>query len=82
MHRNGTGVLNDFDLARLTTPGNVYSRGFDRTGTTPFLALDLLAEDAQAGKVERRYRHELGIFFLGLDVDNRLLRRWGGIDSR
>jgi hypothetical protein len=62
MHRNGTGVLNDFDLARLTTPGNVHPRGFDRTGTTPFLALDLLTEDAQDGKVERRYRHDLESF--------------------
>jgi hypothetical protein len=62
MHRKGTGVLNDFDLARLTTPGNVYPRGFDRTGTTPFLALDLLTKDAQDGKVERRYRHDLESF--------------------
>ena len=54
MHRNVTGVFNDFDLAQLTTPDNVYPRGFDRTATTPFLALDLLAKDAQDGKVERR----------------------------
>jgi hypothetical protein len=62
MHRNGTGVLNDFDLARLATPGHVHPRGFDRTGTTPFLSLDLLTSDAQAGKVERRYRHDLESF--------------------
>jgi hypothetical protein len=62
MHRTRTGVLNDFDLARLVTPGNVYPRGFDRTGTTPFLALDLLTEGAQDGKVERRYRHDLESF--------------------
>lgn len=79
MHRNVTGVFNDFDLAQLTTPDNVYPRGFDRTATTPFLALDLLAKDAQDGKVERR---RLGIFFMGFDVDNRLLREWRGIDSR
>ena len=79
MHRNVTGVFNDFDLAQLTTPDNVYPRGFDRTATTPFLPLDLLAKDAQDGKVERR---RLGIFFMGFDVDNRLLREWRGIDSR
>ena len=62
MHRNVTGVLNDFNLAQLTTPDNVYPRGFDRTATTPFLALDLLAKDAQDGKVERRYRHDLESF--------------------
>jgi len=59
MHRNGTGVLNDFDLARLDTPG---IRGFDRTGTKPFLALDLLTADAQDGKAERRYRYDLESF--------------------
>ncbi|KIM43120.1 hypothetical protein M413DRAFT_443930 [Hebeloma cylindrosporum] len=63
MHRNGTGVLNDFDLARLAIPGDSYHRGFDHTGATPFLALDLLAADAQGGRVERRYRHELESFF-------------------
>ncbi|KIM43122.1 hypothetical protein M413DRAFT_26311 [Hebeloma cylindrosporum] len=63
MHHNETGVLNDFDLARLATPGNSYHRGFDHTGTTPFLALDLLTAAAQGGKVERRYRHDLESFF-------------------
>ncbi|KIM43121.1 hypothetical protein M413DRAFT_51582, partial [Hebeloma cylindrosporum] len=63
MHRNGTGVLNDFDLARLATPDNPYHRGYDRTGTTPFLALELLTPDGQGGKVERRYRHDLESFF-------------------
>ena len=63
MHRNGTGVLNDFDLAPLpTAPGNLHSRRFDHTGTTLFLALDLLKGEAWAGKVERRYRHDLESF--------------------
>ncbi|KIM38558.1 hypothetical protein M413DRAFT_42752, partial [Hebeloma cylindrosporum] len=63
MHRNGTGALNDFDLARLATPHNPYHRGCYRTGTTPFLALDLLAPERQGSKVERRYRHDLESFF-------------------
>jgi hypothetical protein len=62
MHRNGTGVLNDFDLAPLDTPSDFHPRGFECTGTTPFLALDLLTKDAQDGKVERRYRHDLESF--------------------
>ena len=62
MHRNGTGVLNDFDLARLITSDILYPRGFDRTGTKPFLALDLLTDGAQDGKVERLYRHDLESF--------------------
>ena len=61
MHRNGTGVLNDFDLARSTTPGILQPRGFERTGIKPFLALDLLT-DAQDGPVEQLYRHDLESF--------------------
>ena len=40
----------------------IYPRGFDCTGTKPFLALDLLTADAQDGKVERLYRHDLESF--------------------
>ncbi|EIN11740.1 hypothetical protein PUNSTDRAFT_131895 [Punctularia strigosozonata HHB-11173 SS5] len=49
------GVLNDYDLC------SVYgcpSRNGERTGTTPFMALDLLTEDAWRGYVEHLYRHD------------------------
>ncbi|KAI0337814.1 hypothetical protein BDW22DRAFT_1363584 [Trametopsis cervina] len=51
------GVLNDFDLA--ITPGQ--SRGLgERTGTMPFVAVDLLcAEFWDKGSIERVYRHDL-----------------------
>ncbi|KAI0337827.1 hypothetical protein BDW22DRAFT_1363600 [Trametopsis cervina] len=51
------GVLNDFDLA--ITPGQ--SRGLgERTGTTPFMAVDLLcAEFWETGLITRVYRHDL-----------------------
>ena len=32
--------------------------GTECTGTVPFMALDLLAEDAWDGKVRRLYRHD------------------------
>jgi Fungal protein kinase len=57
---NDAGVLNDFDLAHVR--GNRRPSGTERTGTMPFLALDLLTEDAWAGNVERLYRHECESF--------------------
>jgi serine/threonine protein kinase len=57
---NCTGVLNDFDLAHVR--GNDQPSGTERTGTIPFMALDLLTEDAWAGKVERLYRHDCESF--------------------
>ncbi|KAI0337828.1 hypothetical protein BDW22DRAFT_1305393, partial [Trametopsis cervina] len=50
-------VLNDFDLA--ITPGQ--SRGLgEATGTTPFMAVDLLcAEFWETGLITRVYRHDL-----------------------
>jgi Fungal protein kinase len=57
---NCTGVLNDFDLAHVR--GNERPSGTERTGTMPFMALDLLTEDAWAGKVERLYRHDCESF--------------------
>ncbi|KAF6757364.1 hypothetical protein DFP72DRAFT_1168171 [Ephemerocybe angulata] len=52
-------VLNDFDLAALMTPGekSPKKRGFDRTGTRPFVALDLLK--SENGLVARLCRHDL-----------------------
>ena len=54
------GILNDFDLAHLSEkprPSNT-----KRTGTMPFMALDLLTEDAWDGKIPRLYRHDCESF--------------------
>ncbi|KAG2149147.1 uncharacterized protein EDB93DRAFT_1337111 [Suillus bovinus] len=54
------GVLNDYDLSSLVDdPG---PRGNERTGTVPFMALDLLHAKAQRGEVKHLYRHNLESF--------------------
>jgi transcriptional regulator of met regulon len=54
------GVLNDYDLSSLADePG---PRGNERTGTLPFMALDLLTEEGQRGEVKHLYRHDLESF--------------------
>ncbi|KAG1819909.1 hypothetical protein EV424DRAFT_917300 [Suillus variegatus] len=54
------GVLNDYDLSSLADePG---PRGNKRTGTVPFMALDLLTKDGQQGKVKHLYHHDLESF--------------------
>ena len=55
------GVLNDFDLAREGGP-NRKPTAKDNTGTMPFLALDLLNEEAFKGLVPRLYRHDAESF--------------------
>ncbi|KAF5311596.1 hypothetical protein D9611_009427 [Ephemerocybe angulata] len=60
MHSNiASVVLNDFDLTALMTPGekSPQKRGFDRTGTRPFMALDLL--ESENGSVARLCRCDL-----------------------
>ncbi|KAG2102560.1 uncharacterized protein F5147DRAFT_615986 [Suillus discolor] len=49
------GVLNDYDLSSFKRDG---PRGLERTGTIPFMAIDLLTPDAMAGKVEHVYAHD------------------------
>ncbi|KAI6000147.1 hypothetical protein F5J12DRAFT_928595 [Pisolithus orientalis] len=51
------GVLNDYDLSSLAFSPNPL--GNERTGTIPFMAIDLLMEDGQNGKVKHRYRHDV-----------------------
>ncbi|KAG2149131.1 uncharacterized protein EDB93DRAFT_1337101 [Suillus bovinus] len=54
------GVLNDYDLSSLADdPG---PRGNERTGTVPFMALELLSEQGQRGEVKHLYRHDLESF--------------------
>jgi hypothetical protein len=54
------GILNDYDLAHLY--GSPRPSGTERTGTMPFMALDLLTDAAWEGKVTRRYRHDCESF--------------------
>lgn len=56
------GMLNDFDLAAIMEPGarSPPKLGWERTGTLPFLALDLLRY--HSGEIGRRYRHDLESF--------------------
>ena len=54
------GILNDFDLAHRR--GRPRPSGTERTGTMPFMALDLLTKDAWDGKVRRLYRHDCESF--------------------
>jgi hypothetical protein len=55
------GVLNDWDLSyyRPFPDGNGQVVGGERTGTLPFMALDLLTDKAWKGNVQRLYRHDL-----------------------
>ncbi|KAG1888135.1 hypothetical protein F4604DRAFT_1080581 [Suillus subluteus] len=54
------GVLNDYDLSSLADDQG--PRGNERTGTVPFMALDLLSAKAQRGEVKHLYRHDLESF--------------------
>ncbi|KAM6495139.1 hypothetical protein JOM56_009762 [Amanita muscaria] len=61
---NKYGVLNDFDLSTIMEPGdrNPNRQGLERTGTMPFMALELLEDEGFDGKIPRRYDHELESF--------------------
>ncbi|KAF8964736.1 hypothetical protein BDZ97DRAFT_860119 [Flammula alnicola] len=54
------GVLTDFDLSLLQWEPRVL--GDDRTGTIPFMALDLLSQAYWEGTLKRYYHHELESF--------------------
>ncbi|KAG2096097.1 uncharacterized protein F5147DRAFT_778460 [Suillus discolor] len=54
------GVLNDYDLSSLANA--LGPQGNERTGTVPFMALDLLTKEGQQGKVKHLYRHDLESF--------------------
>ncbi|KAF9218530.1 hypothetical protein BS17DRAFT_791204 [Gyrodon lividus] len=53
------GVLNDFDLASVRGDGR---SGNERTGTIPFMAIELLEPDGQSGRVDHTYRHDMESF--------------------
>ncbi|EEB95120.1 hypothetical protein MPER_05960 [Moniliophthora perniciosa FA553] len=54
-------ILNDYDLATLMDPGMELPnrKGYEQTGTRPFMALDLLKAD---GVTQCRYRYDLESF--------------------
>ncbi|KAG2048641.1 hypothetical protein BDR06DRAFT_999566 [Suillus hirtellus] len=49
-------ILNDFDLSSIEQD---HPRGFERTGTVPFMSLDLLTPETTADEVEHIYRHDV-----------------------
>jgi hypothetical protein len=58
------GILNDWDLAAVVNIGQyeVTQSDFRRTGTLPFMAVDLLSQEGFNGEIARRYRHDLESF--------------------
>ncbi|KAL1739238.1 hypothetical protein HDZ31DRAFT_77738, partial [Schizophyllum fasciatum] len=56
------GVLNDWDLAIDVSKPQTHT-GFEVTGTVPFMAIDLLSEEALSGQVKHLYRHDLEAMF-------------------
>ncbi|KAH7891085.1 hypothetical protein F5I97DRAFT_1923646 [Phlebopus sp. FC_14] len=55
---NVVGVLNDFDLASTSDRAT----GTERTGTVPFMVLDLLTKPALRGDVTQLYEHDAESF--------------------
>jgi hypothetical protein len=79
------GVLTDWDLATVKELGEHH--GDRRTGTIPFMAIDILCDDFWKGKIPRVYRHELeGYMWIlpwvflqwkaGKHVPHQLLSAW------
>ncbi|KAG1778825.1 hypothetical protein EV702DRAFT_1044260 [Suillus placidus] len=59
------GVLNDFDLSstkRFLSSIKDTPKGFERTGTVPFMSLHLLVPEAIADQVEHLYYHDAESF--------------------
>lgn len=72
------GVLNDFDLA--STEGD--DIGTERTGTVPFMALDLLRRHGIYNQIKHGYQHDAESFiwvlaWITLRYDNGMLRATG-----
>ena len=57
---NKCGVLTDFDLSILQWESRTF--GVARTGTIPFMAIDLLSDKYWKGFIPRFYYHELESF--------------------
>ena len=84
------GVLNDYDLSSMKD----VPAGQERTGTVPFMALDLLEDEAIEGKVEHLYQHDVESFVWVLTwvclryedgklrTNGRLLNEWLTVDAK
>jgi len=83
------GVLADFDLSSLEAKT---SRNTERTGTVPFMALDLLSTKGLAGEVEHDYGHEVEAYFwvgvydtacydYGHTVNSAVPARWNSLGA-
>ncbi|KAH7908115.1 hypothetical protein BJ138DRAFT_1181988 [Hygrophoropsis aurantiaca] len=81
------GVLNDFDLASLVSKGQPKGpQGNQRTGTPPFMALELLTPEGLKGEIEHLYRHDLESFFwvlvfFCLQYENGKEKKTGPLDA-
>jgi serine/threonine protein kinase len=65
------GVLNDFDLASSVTPGTMEPASNQRTGTKPFMAIELLKKSPPPRHL---YRHDLeSIFYVFVFLTCRYL---------
>ncbi|KAF9245408.1 hypothetical protein BU15DRAFT_71158 [Melanogaster broomeanus] len=78
------GVLNDYDLASLTSSKNPLS--YERTGAILFTAIDLLDANARDSKVEHLYRHVMESFiwvfvWICFQYKDRKLRVPGPLDA-
>ncbi|KAH9478326.1 hypothetical protein JR316_0008779 [Psilocybe cubensis] len=78
------GVLSDFDLSLLQWELRVI--GTDRTGTVPFMAIELLSKKYWEGKIHRFYHHELESFiwilaYVCLLYDRGIRKKNAAVDS-
>ena len=62
VNSKGQGVLNDWDLCRVRDRVARTSYHQERTGTIPFMALDLLTDEYWNGDVKRLCRNDLEAF--------------------
>ncbi|KAI5994252.1 hypothetical protein F5J12DRAFT_416803 [Pisolithus orientalis] len=84
------GVLNDYDLSSLASSPSPL--GNERTGTIPFMAIDLLEEAGQNGNVKHQYRHDMESFIWvfiwislqfkdGTSLDHGPLDSWAEVNA-
>ena len=71
--KNGEGVLNDFDLAHVR--GTKRPSGTERTGTMPFMALDLLTRQGMSNDCTAMIASHLRGFYCGFALDTIKARK-------
>src|ERR1700733_11510492 len=80
------GAPNNWDLSRVRTDPGVRHVGGERTGTIPFMAMDLLTPEYWGGIKPPLYRHDLEwlmwllpwvfLQYNGSKLENSRLRHW------